>query len=87
MTVDNKGAKSISLRTTGNEKQRITVMLVVTADGGKLPLYVILKCKTMPKENFPKGLVIWCQENGWMTTKLMMDWLASLESQTWCAVQ
>lgn len=76
MTVDNKGAKSISLRTTGNEKQRITVMLAVTADGGKLPPYVILKRKTMPKQNLPKGLVIRCQEKGWMTTELMMYWLA-----------
>lgn len=78
MTVDNKGAKSISLRTTGNEKQRITVMLAVTADGGKLPPYVILKRKTMPKENLPKGLVIRCQEKGWMTTELMVDWLATV---------
>ncbi|KAJ4432611.1 hypothetical protein ANN_21234 [Periplaneta americana] len=32
----------------------------------------------MPKENLPKGLVIRCQEKGWMTTELMVDWLATV---------
>ena len=57
-TVDTKGVKSILLRGTGNEKNRITVMLAVTADGEKLLPYVILKRKTIPKESFPKGIVI-----------------------------
>lgn len=77
-TVDTKGVKSVLLRGTGNEKNRITVMLAVTADGGKLPPYVILKRKTIPKESFPEGVVIRCQEKGWMTTELMVDWLSTV---------
>ena len=73
-----KGMKSILFRGTGNEKNRITGMLAVTADGGKLPPYVILKRKTIPKESFPEGVVIRCQEKGWMTTELMVDWLSTV---------
>lgn len=36
-TVELKGKKSVSVRTTGAERQRCTVMLCVTADGRKLP--------------------------------------------------
>lgn len=36
-TVNPKGASTVSIKTTGNEKNRFTVMLACTADGGKLP--------------------------------------------------
>lgn len=35
-TIDTVGSKEVKLVTTGYEKQRITVMLAVTADGNKL---------------------------------------------------
>lgn len=76
ITVDQKGAKSILMRTTGNEKLRITAMLAVTADGHKLTPYVILKRKTMPKESLPRGLIVRCHEKGWMSKELMNDWLS-----------
>ena len=38
-TVNLKGAKQVSLGTTGNEKSNFTVMLSVTADGTKLAFY------------------------------------------------
>jgi hypothetical protein len=50
---------------------RVTVMLTVLADGTKLPPYVILNGKTMPKEQLPIGLIVRCQCNGWMTNELM----------------
>ena len=53
LTVNKKGAKSVLLKTTGNDRNRITVMLAVTADGQKLPLYAVLKRKTLLKENLP----------------------------------
>jgi hypothetical protein len=59
----------------GNEKERIAVMLGVLVDGRKLPPYVILRRKTMPKEKLPADQVFWCQEKGWMTNELMMDWI------------
>lgn len=47
--VHKKGAKSIIMRDTGNEKSRITVMLAALADERKLPPYVILEHKTLPE--------------------------------------
>jgi hypothetical protein len=40
------GAKSVVNQTLGYEKMHVTVMLVVLADGSKLPPHVILNCKT-----------------------------------------
>lgn len=62
-TVSEKGARQLLLRTTDNEKMRITVMLVCTADK-KLPLYVVLKRKTIiPKgEPFSSSMMIRCNE-------------------------
>lgn len=41
-------------------------MLACTADGGKLPPYVIFKRKTMPKEKFPDGVVVkYTKKDGW----------------------
>jgi len=54
-------------------------MLAVTADGRKLPPYLIFKRKNVPKgkngEAFPKGVIVRAQAKGWMTTELMKDWL------------
>jgi hypothetical protein len=73
VTVIEKGAKTVLIRGTGNEKVRITVMVGVLANERKLLPYVILRRKTMPKEKLPADLVFWCQEKGWMTNELMMD--------------
>lgn len=78
LTVEKKGAKSVTVKSTGNEKLRITVMLAVLADGNKLPPYVILRRKTLPKENLPQGVIFRCNEKGWMTNELMIDWLKSV---------
>jgi hypothetical protein len=75
VTVNEKGAKTVLLRGMGNEKARITVMLGVLAEGRKLPPYATLWQKTMPKEKLLVGLVFWCQEKGWMTNELLMDWV------------
>ena len=75
-TINTKGARDVRIKTTGGEKQRCTVMLACTADGKKLPPYIILKRKTMPKNVvFPKGVIIRVQEKGWMNNELMLDWL------------
>jgi hypothetical protein len=63
-TVDDKGVKSILIKTSDNEKMRVTVMLTVLADGTKLPPYVILNRKAMPEEQLPIGLIVRCQSIG-----------------------
>lgn len=73
--IEEIGTKSVIIKTLGNEKMCITVMLAVLADGIKLPPYVILKRKTMLKDQLPTGIIVWCQNQGWMSTDLMKDWL------------
>lgn len=75
-TVEAVGAKQVKVRTTGNEKQRVTVMLACTADGRRLPPYIIFSRKTLPKtEVFPRGAIIRCNDKGWMTAELFDEWI------------
>jgi hypothetical protein len=55
--VHKKGDKSVTARTGDNKKQPCMVMLCKTADGRKLPPYIILKRKTLPKV-YVKGVMI-----------------------------
>ena len=75
VTVNRKGEKSVLVKSTGNEKSRVTVMLTCLADGSKLPPYVILKRKTVPKDPMPAGIIVRAQEKGWMESGLVVDWL------------
>jgi hypothetical protein len=74
-TVDDTGAKSVAVKTSGHEKMLVAVVLVVLADGSKLPLYVILNHKNMPKEQGPRVIIVRCQPKRWMTSDLMKNWL------------
>ena len=78
LTLDCRGAQSIPIRTTGNEKNRLTCVLGILADGTKLPPMVIFKGKRKPKGQYPPGLVLRMQKNGWMDENLMKDWLETI---------
>ena len=82
-TGEQKVAKQVPIRTSGCEKQRITVMLGITADRHKLPPFFIFKRNTPPKmpknaKLFPTDILIQHQEDGWMTHELMLDWLENV---------
>ncbi|KAE8737973.1 hypothetical protein FOCC_FOCC016556, partial [Frankliniella occidentalis] len=77
-SVDTKGKKSISIKTTGNEMTRFTVMLAITADGRKLPPYVVFKRLTVPKGNFPPGVHIRAAESGSFNEDITVDWLKTV---------
>lgn len=53
-TIDEKGAKTIAIRTTGHEKSHFTCVLTCMADGTKLPPLLIFKRKTLPKDKIPQ---------------------------------
>ena len=74
-TVDSVGAKTVLLKTTGHEKTRFTVVLVCLADGTKLKPMVIFKQKTMPKDNFPAGVVVHNHPKGWMDESEVKIWI------------
>jgi len=61
-TVDVKGAKTIMIKTSGNEKMCYTVVLVCFADGTKLPPLLIFKRKTLLKDVILRAIYI----RGWM---------------------
>jgi hypothetical protein len=74
-SVEKQGLLSVTIKTTGAEKQRCTIMLAATADGDKLTPYLIFKRKTLPKEKFPPGIHVRVQEKGWMDQDLVKDWV------------
>lgn len=39
---------------------------------------LIFKRKTLPRENFPKGVEICVNEKGWMNKEIMISWLQSV---------
>jgi hypothetical protein len=57
-TVNLKGEKQVAVKTTGYEKLCVPVMLCITVNGSKLPPYVILNRKTVPKENSCKDVIV-----------------------------
>jgi len=64
-TVDVKGAKTIMIKTSGNEKTRYAVVLACCADGTKLPPLLVFKRKTLPKDVIPDGIYIHVHSKGW----------------------
>ncbi|KAK3920835.1 Pogo transposable element with KRAB domain [Frankliniella fusca] len=77
-TINEKGKKTIRMKTTGNEKTRFTVMLIITADGRKLPPYVVYKRKTILKGNFPLGAHVRAHETGTFTEDITSEWLGTV---------
>ena len=78
------GEKSITLKSTGNEKNRFTVMVGAYGDGRKMPPYIIFKRKTFPKNiNWPDGVIVRNHEKGWMDAALTKDWIKNV----WCKEQ
>jgi hypothetical protein len=65
----------MSVESTSYEKLRVILILCRTGKGKKLPPYVILNRKTIPKENFCKDIIVRASKNAWMTSELMEDWL------------
>ena len=74
-TVNNTGEKTIKIRTRGNEKNRVTVVLACCGDGSKLKPMLIFKRKTIPKINNKHGVVVSAKQKGWMDSEQMKVWI------------
>ena len=68
LTINPASSKTVQIRTTGNEKNRFTIVLTCFADGNKFPPIIIFKGKSRPKNTpFPPcSIQVWFQDNGWM---------------------
>lgn len=73
-TVAVKEERQVRVMTTGNEHNRFTVMLCCTADGHKLPPFIVFKRKTMPKETFPPKVIVRVNEKGFFTEETVLEW-------------
>lgn len=77
-TIDVKGSNDVRITTTGAEKNRFTVVLCVTADGKKLPAYVIFRRKTIPSGSFPSNIIVSANEKSCMTSSETQLWHAKV---------
>ena len=72
ITINQKGAKTINIYTTGHEGISFTVVLGCMADSTKLPAVCIFKLKNISKEKFPRGIYIRVNEKGWVNEQEML---------------
>ena len=77
-TIDERGARSVSIRTTGHERTNFTVVLTCMADGTKLPPLIIFKLKKIPKGNFSPEVIVRANPTGWMNESEMLYWIENV---------
>ena len=83
-TVETRGARSVPLETTGQEKSHMTVVLAAKADGTKLKPFVVFKggVKEVKAMQSIGGVVIASSKNGCMNDDLTADWLQKVVGKT-----
>ena len=66
-TIDKKGVKSVGIRSTGAEKEHLTILLAVSLEGEKLPALIVLngKGKKTLQTTYTWRIVI---NHGWTLT-------------------
>ena len=80
-TVNEAGAPSVTIRSTGHEKDRVTVCLAAKANGHKLKPFIVFKggkrdVKRMNEDQqLPGKCVIRTSANGWMDESLTEEWI------------
>jgi DDE superfamily endonuclease len=77
-TIEQAGTKTVSILTTGHERSNFTVVLACMADGTKLPPVIIFKLKKIPREEFPDGVIIRTNPEGWMNENEMLWWVENI---------
>ena len=80
-SVDVKGAKTITVKTSGHDDTHYTVVLSFCADGTKLPPVLISKRKNMPNEAVPRGVIVCVHDKGWMDKNGMKIWIEKVWSK------
>ena len=75
-TVSRVGERTVSVRSTGHDKARFTVVLAAMADGRKIKPYVVFKgVRQIPELSRVAGVVVAYSRNGWMNEDLTIDWI------------
>ncbi len=82
-TYNFKGDRSVPIVRTNGQKKRLTVCLCISSDGRKLPVYIIFKRKKLKTEYpYMRNIIATSNENGWITEKLMGDWIKKIWNRT-----
>ena len=78
-TVDAVGSRTVSLASTGHDKQNVTVALTASADGNKRLPFIVFKGKGKTAEDkvllARRDIKVAFSDNGWFNTDLTVDWL------------
>ena len=78
------GERSINVKTFGTERNRISLILCVSANGLKLPLLIIFRGQPhgrieslLSKNTYIKNKKIYalCQQNSWADKNIFLFWL------------
>ena len=78
--IELRGSHTVPIRTTGHEKNRLTVCLCVKADGTKLKRYVVIPARKVKKELCAiPGVAVVASPSGWMNEKLTADWIEKIK--------
>ncbi len=77
-TIDEMGAKTISIHTTGHEKTNFTVVLTYMANWTKFPLIMIFKLKKILKGNFLPEVIVCANPIGWINKNEMLYWIENV---------
>ena len=78
-TVARVGQRSVSIRTTGHDKGRFTVILAAKANGRKLkPFEVFKEVRPIAELSKVTGVIVCLSRNGWMNEALTIKWVDSV---------
>jgi hypothetical protein len=80
-TVEFRGAQSVSVKTTGHEKNHFTVVLTAKADGTKLKPFIVFKgqgTRLIKDLSTIPGVVVRFSKNGWMNDSLTIEYLKTI---------
>ena len=79
VTVDTTGTKDVLLKSTGNEKVKVSACLTAKADGTKLKPFIVFQGAkreaTALNEGFKNRCVVASFSNGWMNKVLVLKFL------------
>ena len=75
-TLEKVGTRTVSVKSTGHDKARITVCLAAKANGAKLTPFIVFKGVRKDKQlEKVDGVICVLSRNGWMSEDLTMEWL------------
>ena len=76
-TADQHGLKTVPIKSSGLEKQCMTVCLAIKTDGFKMKPFVVIPGKKVKSEIAAiKGAIVKCSAKGWMNDELTENWVS-----------